>query len=93
MNEAVREMTREELVARINEFREANEKVVALNHKLMAENEELKEELQAERQRVKLATEDNFHELRYRAGVIYGLKYALRCNGVSGGEVEVDERD
>lgn len=26
-------------------------------------------------------------ELRYREGVIYGLKYAMRCNGVSGGEV------
>ena len=26
-------------------------------------------------------------ELSYRDGVIYGLKYATRCNGVSGGEV------
>lgn len=26
--------------------------------------------------------------LRYRDGVIYGLKFAIRCNGVSGGEVD-----
>lgn len=26
--------------------------------------------------------------LRYRDGVIHGLKYAIRCNGVSGGEVD-----
>jgi len=26
--------------------------------------------------------------LRYRDGVIHGLKYATRCNGVSGGEVD-----
>lgn len=79
MSEIVREMTREELVAYNNELR--------------AENEKLKAELQEAR----LAAEHNRHvaeenqlkyELRYRDGVIYGMKYALKCNGVSGGEVD-----
>ena len=79
MSEIVREMTREELVEAGN--------------KLRAENEKLKAELEE----VRLAVEHNRHvaeenqlrcELRYRDGVIYGLKYALRCNGVSGGEVD-----
>ena len=43
-----------------------------------------------------LAVEHNRHvadeealkkELSYRDGMIAGLKYAIRCNGVSGGEV------
>lgn len=79
MNEIVREMTREELVAFINETR--------------AENEKLKAELQ----KARLAVEHNRHvaeenqlkcELRYRDGIIYGMKYAIKCNGVSGGEID-----
>ena len=79
MSEIVREMTREELVEAGNMLR--------------AENEKLKAELEEAR----LAAEHNRHvaeenqlkyELRYRDGVIYGMKYALRCNGVSGGEVD-----
>lgn len=79
MSEIVREMTREELVA--------------ANNMLRAENEKLKAELEEAR----LAVEHNRHvaeehqlkyELHYRDGVIYGMKYALRCNGVSGGEVD-----
>ena len=79
MSETVREMTREELVEAGN--------------KLRAENEKLKAELEEAR----LAVEHNRHvaeenqlkyELHYRDGVIYGMKYALRCNGVSGGEVD-----
>ena len=79
MSEIVREMTREELVA--------------VNNELRAENEKLKAELQEAR----LAAEHNRHvseenqlkyELHYKDGVIYGMKYALRCNGVSGGEVD-----
>lgn len=79
MSEIVREMTREELVA--------------FNNELRAENEKLKAELQEAR----LAVEHNRHvaeenqlkyELRYRDGIIYGLKYAIKCNGVSGGEVD-----
>ena len=76
------EKSREELVVFNNELRE-----------LRAENEKLKAELQDAR----LAEEHNSHvaeenqlkyELRYRDGVIYGMKYALKCNGVSGGELD-----
>ena len=79
MSEIVREMTREELVA--------------LNNELRAENEKLKADIHEAR----LAAEHNRHvaeenqlkyELHYRDGVIYGMKYALKCNGVSGGEVD-----
>ena len=79
MSEIVREMTREELVA--------------FNNELRAENEKLKAELQEAR----LAVEHNRHvaetnqlkyELHYKDGVIYGMKYALKCNGVSGGEID-----
>lgn len=61
--------------------------------KLEAECKDLKEKLHE----TELAVEHNRHladeeqykgELRYRDGVIYGLKYAIRCNGVSGGEVQ-----
>lgn len=78
MSEIVRKITREELGAE--------------NNMLRAENEKIKEELEA-----RLAVEHNRHveeenqlkcELRYRDGVIYGMKYALKCNGVSGGEVD-----
>jgi len=79
MSDITREMTREELVAYNNELRSENEK------------------LKAELQEARLAVEHNPHvaeenqlkyELRYRDGVIYGMKYALKCNGVSGGEVD-----
>ena len=79
MSEIVREMTREELVA--------------FNNELRAENEKLKAELQEAR----LAVEHNRHvaeenqlkyELHYKDGIIYGMKYALKCNGVSGGELD-----
>lgn len=79
MSEIVREMTREELVD--------------VNNKLRSENEKLKAELEEAR----LAVEHNRHvaeenqlkyELHYRDGVIYGMKYALKCNGISGGEVD-----
>ena len=79
MSEIGREMTREELVA--------------VNNELRAENEKLNAELQEAR----IAVEHNRHvadenqlkyELRYRDGIIYGMKYALRCDGVSGGEID-----
>lgn len=74
-----REITREELAE--------------VSNMLRSENEKLKAELEEAR----LAAEHNRHvaeenqlkyELHYRDGVIYGMKYALRCNGVSGGEVD-----
>ncbi len=79
MSEIVREMTREELVALNNELREENEKLKADIHeaRLAAEhNRHVAEENQLK------------YELHYRDGVIYGMKYALKCNGVSGGEVD-----
>lgn len=74
-----REMTREELIV--------------INKELRAENERLKKDLNE----AMLAVEHNRHvanenqlknELHYKDGVIYGMKYAIRCNGVSGGEVD-----
>jgi regulator of replication initiation timing len=75
----VREMTREELVAFNNELRAENEKLKA----------ELKEAILAVEHNRHVAEETQLkNELRYRDGVIYGMKYALKCNGVSGGEVD-----
>ena len=79
MSEIVKEMSREELIG--------------VNNELRAENEKLKAELQEAR----LAAEHNRHvaeeeqlkrECRYKDGIIYGLKYALKCDGVSGGEID-----
>lgn len=72
------ELTREELVER--------------NKRLGEENEKLHAELREARLAVehnRRVVEENQHrcELQYRDGVIYGLKYAIRCNGVSGAEV------
>ena len=79
MSEIGREMTREELVDEITKLREINKK--------------LKVELDEARAAVEhncLVSEENQlkRELFYRDGVIYGMKYALRCNGVSGGKVD-----
>lgn len=79
---------REELIV-YNNLRESRLE----NEKLKLENEKLKKELQEAR----FAVEHNRHvaeenqlkyELHYRDGVIYGMKYALKCNGISGGEME-----
>lgn len=74
-----REMTREELVEANNMFRSENEK-------LKAEIEEARLAIEHNRQ---LAEENQLkYDLRYKDGIIYGMKYALKCNGVSGGEVD-----
>lgn len=78
MSEIVREMTREELVAIINELRAENEKLKA----------ELQEALAVEHNRHVAEENQLKYELHYRDGIIYGMKYALKCNGVSGGEVD-----
>lgn len=44
-------------------------------------------ELAVEYSRQSVDDEQHKVELRYRDGMIEGLKYAIRCNGVSGGEV------
>ena len=56
--------------------------------KLEAECKELKERLQETELAIKHNEEQYRSELRYRDGVIYGLKYSIRCNGVSGHEVD-----
>lgn len=79
MSEIEREMTREELV-------EANNILRSENEKLKAELEEARLAIEHNRQ---LAEENQLkYELRLKDGIIYGMKYALRCNGVSGGEVD-----
>lgn len=59
--------------------------------------EEKCRDLTVELREANLAVEHNRHvadeeqlkgQLRYRDGMIAGLKYAIRCNGVSGGEVD-----
>ena len=55
------------------------------NEDLMRQIDELKKTIdECQRQ---LDVQSAEKELAYRNGVIYGLKYAIRCNGVSGGEV------
>lgn len=70
-----------------------------LNNRLdyISELEAKCRDLEEELHKAHLAIEHNRHvadeeqlkgQLRYRDGIIYGLKYAIRCNGVSGGEVD-----
>ena len=65
-------------------------------HDYIAKLEEECKALKEELREAKLAIEHNRHvadeeqlrgALKYRDGMIEGLKYAIRCNGVSGGEV------
>lgn len=46
---------------------------------------ELNAEIEHHRERV--LDRERLNEIRYRDGMIDGLKFAIRCNGVSGGEV------
>ena len=89
MSELVREMTRDELLAE--------------NRMLRAESKESRtqnENLRIELEEARLAVEHNRHvadeeqlkrECRYRDGIIYGLKYAIKCNGINGGEIHREE--
>ena len=54
--------------------------------KLTLDNQELKAAVQHNMELVE--KEQLRQELRFRDGIIYGLKYATRCNGVSGGEMK-----
>lgn len=65
-------------------------------HDYIAELERENKELKVKLEEMHLAFEHNNQvakeeslrrELGYRDGMIAGLKYAIRCNGVSGGEV------
>ena len=77
---------------------EANELREQLKNRLdyIAELEAKCRDLTKKLHEAELAIEHNRHvadeeqrksELRYRDGMIAGLKYAIRCNGVSGGDV------
>lgn len=66
-----REMTRDELMAKMAELEKALDETKATIEHLRHENDKLVAH----------------GEMKYRDGVIYGLRYAIRCNGVSGGEV------
>lgn len=70
MSEIVREMTREELVAYINELRTENEKL----------EEELKEAKFAVEHNHNLVEQERLrHELYRKDGEIQGLRFAIRC--------------
>ena len=80
---------------RRNEADELRAKLSEKNYyiaKLEEECKGLKEKLQemnlAVEHNRQVANEEQLkRELRYRDGMIAGLKYAIRCNGVSGGDV------
>lgn len=59
---------------------EDKDKIIA---ELKADLDSLLNELKSVRE-----TRDYLIDNRYKDGVISGLKFAIRCNGVSGGEVE-----
>lgn len=86
MNEIVREMTRDELIAENNKLRAEIKKLQEAPCVNSDEFDRLRQQIQALQS--SLETAHNQERLQYRDGVIYGLKYALRCNGVSGGEIE-----
>ena len=68
MSEIGREMTREELIAVNNELRAQNERLKA----------DLQEAIVAVKHNRHVADENQLkYELRYRDGIIYGMKYAL----------------
>ncbi len=64
----------------LEEMRERYEKMIK---ELQARIDCLESDLRNVRE-----TRDYLIDSRYKDGVISGLKFAIRCNGVSGGEVE-----
>lgn len=73
-----RELTREELLKNLNEAHDYIAKLEAENRELKAMAESLDKDRYDARRTA---------ELRYKDGMIEGLKFAIKCNGVSGGEV------
>ena len=82
ISEIVREMTRDELIAENNKLRE---KIKRLQETPCINSEEL-DRLHAEIDYLHGEREELLKDLRFRDGVIEGLKFATKCNGVSGGE-------
>ena len=77
MSEFIREETYEEkLLNEISQLKKELEEVriEAVHYRHLVKEKNNLEELRS--------------ELRYRDGVIYGIKYAIRCNGISGAEVD-----
>ncbi len=76
-----------------DELREQLNNRLAYIAELEAKCRELSEklheaELAIEHNRQLADEEQHKGELKYRDGMIAGLKYAIRCNGVSGGEMQ-----
>ena len=70
------------------QLRNCNEYIAKLEVECKELNEKLREmDLAVEHNRQEAKEEQLKKELSYRDGMIAGLKYAIRCNGVSGGEV------
>ncbi len=70
------------------QLRNCNDYIAKLEVECKELNEKLQEMNLAVEHNRQVANEEQLKkELRYRDGMIAGLKYAIRCNGVSGGEV------
>ena len=70
------------------QLRNCNEYIAKLEVECKELNEKLREmDLAVEHNRQVANEEQVKRELIYRDGMIAGLKFAIRCNGVSGGEV------
>ena len=70
------------------QLRNCNEYIAKLEVECKELNEKLQEMNLAVEHNRQVANEEQLKkELSYRDGMIAGLKYAIRCNGVSGGEV------
>ena len=79
MSDFTRRNEADELREKLNNCYEGIKQLDDERKELKAEIEKLKTEVEFLRNKEMLA---------YRDGMIDGLKYAMRCNGVSGGEVQ-----
>lgn len=86
MSDYTRRTEATELREQLNNCREY---IAELEMKCNELREELhKAHLAVEHNRYVADKEASKKDLYYRDGMIAGLKYAIRCNGVSGGEVD-----
>lgn len=80
-----REAPREELV---NALQVCHDEMTKMCEELTALREQLREAQEAVKENAKKVDEERMkHELYRKDGMIEGLKFAIRANGVSGGEV------
>ena len=73
-----REVTREELLDEFLKLRQENTKLLAELDEVTSKLNTLQANCELEREK---------REVVYKDGIIYGLKYAIRANGVSGGDI------